>query len=98
MDEGILPKKREEIDAFNRRMATYWDRASLCPCENCGRTFSREALERHRVLCTPDNPMKSVPGSNKPPQTTTAQPADEKSKSTLSASSGPASPSSPLDR
>ena len=69
VEEGILPSRREDIEAFNRRMYALWDTASLCPCPNCGRAFSWQAFERHKALCTAESPMKGLTG-RKIPDTT----------------------------
>mmetsp|Transcript_16 Transcript_16/g.48 ORF Transcript_16/g.48 Transcript_16/m.48 type:complete len:421 (-) Transcript_16:227-1489(-) len=63
--EGVLPNKHADIEAFNKKMSSYWDQVSLCTCDNCGRSFNWEALERHKKLCTTENPMKG-PGGSEP--------------------------------
>eukprot|EP00803_Ostreobium_quekettii_P009892 evm.model.scf_51.3 EVM.evm.TU.scf_51.3 scf_51:20961-32029(+) len=51
-----LPTKRKAIAEFNRVMYEAWKDRSLECCPICKRTFRPEAFEKHRKVCTFDNP------------------------------------------
>lgn len=66
--EGVLPSHPADVDSFNERMQSYFKNSSLARCENCGRTFNWESLERHRKGCSSEGPGKAEGNSKSPPQ------------------------------
>ncbi|GIL72949.1 hypothetical protein Vretimale_4597 [Volvox reticuliferus] len=68
LERGVLPTRPEEVEEFNSRMYTYWDKVSLVACPICARTFRPDAFERHAKVCTPDNPGGPLgPNKHAPP-------------------------------
>ncbi|GMH41529.1 hypothetical protein BSKO_09439 [Bryopsis sp. KO-2023] len=51
--EDPLPTEPAAIDAFNEIMFNIYNDETLVSCENCGRTFRPDALEKHRKGCAP---------------------------------------------
>ena len=59
-EQASLPLTSAEIDAFNARMFSVFDRAALAVCKHCSRSFSDEAFVRHSKVCSAEKPFKPL--------------------------------------
>eukprot|EP00873_Tetraselmis_striata_P004724 jgi/Tetstr1/424988/TSEL_015458.t1 len=60
-----LPTSAAAVDAFNARMLSVWDTASLNSCPHCGRTFTAEPFTRHQKICSAERPFKPLSSAAK---------------------------------
>jgi len=49
-----------DIQKANQQAFDQYDKESLYPCQNCGRTFGYDQLQRHKKVCTADRPMNKL--------------------------------------
>lgn len=59
-------KMKEMMIEQNLEAYTKWDTEALLQCQNCGRTFLPEPLERHQRSCKAGRPLKARTGTTLP--------------------------------